>query len=68
MIGNKIADQITSKGKSKEKKKTRKAEEIYISPENWKLEDQNNGATMFSIIEKSEETTLEFLQNSANIL
>ena len=34
----------------------------------WKLEDQNNGATMFFIIEKSEENTLKFLQNSVNIL
>ena len=33
-----------------------------------KLEGQNNGATMFFIIEKSEETSLEFLQNSGNIL
>ena len=33
-----------------------------------KLESQNNGATMFFIIEKSEETTFEFLQNSVNIL
>ena len=33
-----------------------------------KLEGQNNGARMFLIIEKSEETTLEFLQNSLNIL
>ena len=33
-----------------------------------KLERQNNGATMFFIIEKSEETTFEFLQNSVNIL
>ena len=33
-----------------------------------KLEDQNNGATMFSIIEKLEETTFGFLQNSVNIL
>ena len=33
-----------------------------------KLEGQNNGATMFFIIGKSEETTLEFLQNSVNIL
>ena len=32
------------------------------------LEGQNNGATMFFIIEKSKETTLEFLQNSVNIL
>ena len=33
-----------------------------------KLESQNNGATMFFIIEKSEETTIAFLQNSVNIL
>ena len=33
LIGNKIADKITSIGKSKEKEKTNKAEEIYISPE-----------------------------------
>ena len=33
-----------------------------------KLEGQNNGATMFFIIEKSEETTFEFFQNSVNIL
>ena len=33
-----------------------------------KFEGQNIGATMFYIIEKSEETTLEFLQNSLNIL
>ena len=33
LIGNKIADKITSIGKSKEKKKTEKAEEIYIPPE-----------------------------------
>ena len=33
-----------------------------------KLEGQNNKATMFFIIEKSEETILEFLQNSVNIL
>ena len=33
-----------------------------------KLESQNNGATTFSIIEKSEETTIAFLQNSVNIL
>ena len=32
-----------------------------------KLENQANGATMFFIIEKSEKTTLEFLQNSVNI-
>ena len=33
-----------------------------------KLEKQNNGATMFFIIEKSEETIFKFLQNSVNIL
>ena len=33
LIGNKIADKITSIGKSKEKEKTNKAEEIYIPPE-----------------------------------
>ena len=33
-----------------------------------KIEGQNNGLTMFFIIEKSEETTFEFLQNSVNIL
>ena len=33
-----------------------------------KFEGENNEVTMFSIIEKSEETTLEFLQNSVNIL
>ena len=33
-----------------------------------KIEGQNNGVTMFFIIEKSEETTFEFLQNSINIL
>ena len=33
-----------------------------------KLEEQNNGATMFFKIEKSEETTFQFLQNSVNIL
>ena len=33
-----------------------------------KLEGQNNEATMFSAIEKSEETTFEFLQNSVSIL
>ena len=32
LIGNKIADKITSIGKSKEKEKTNKAEEIYIPP------------------------------------
>ena len=33
-----------------------------------KLENQVHGATMFFIIEKSEEATFEFLQNSVNIL
>ena len=29
---------------------------------------EDNGATKFSIIEKSEETTFEFLQNSVSII
>ena len=33
LIGNKIADKITSVGKSKEDNKTKKVEEIYIRPE-----------------------------------
>ena len=33
-----------------------------------KMEGQSNGVTIFFIIEKSEETTFEFLQNSVNIL
>ena len=33
-----------------------------------KLEGQNNGATMFFITEKSEETILNFLQNSVTII
>ena len=33
LIGNKIADKITSIGKSKEKEKPKETEEIYISPE-----------------------------------
>ena len=33
-----------------------------------KIEGQDNSVTMFFIIERSEETTFEFLQNSANIL
>ena len=33
LIGNKIADKITSVGKSKQKEKTKKAEEIYIPSE-----------------------------------
>ena len=33
-----------------------------------KIEEQNNGVTMFFIIEKSEETTFEFLQNSVTII
>ena len=32
LIGNKIADQITSIGKPKEKEKTKETEEIYIPP------------------------------------
>ena len=33
-----------------------------------KRERKNNGATMFFIIDNSEETTFEFLQNSVSIL
>ena len=33
LTGNKIADKITSAGKSKEDDKTKKVEEIYIQPE-----------------------------------
>ena len=33
-----------------------------------KIEVQDNDVTMFFIIERSEETTFEFLQNSVNIL
>ena len=33
-----------------------------------KIEGQGNGVTMFFIIERLEETTFEFLQNSVNIL
>ena len=33
LIGSKIADKITSLGKSKDKEKTKKVEEIYIPPE-----------------------------------
>ena len=33
LIGNKIADKITSAGKPEENDKTTKVEEIYISPE-----------------------------------
>ena len=33
-----------------------------------KLESQDHGATMFFIIEKSEETTFNFLQNSVAII
>ena len=33
LIGNKIAEKITSVGKSKQDDKTKKIEEIYISPE-----------------------------------
>ena len=33
-----------------------------------KLEGRDDGATMLFLIEKSEETSFEFLQNSVNIL
>ena len=33
-----------------------------------KIKGQDNGVTMFFIIERSEETTFEFLQNFVNIL
>ena len=33
-----------------------------------KIEGQNNGVTIFFIIEKSEETTFEFLQNSVTVI
>ena len=33
-----------------------------------KIEEQDNGVKMFFIIEKSEETTFEFLQNSVTII
>ena len=33
-----------------------------------KIEGENNGVTIFCIIQKSEETTFEFSQNSVNIL
>ena len=33
LIGNKIAEKITSVGKSKQEDKTKKIKEIYISPE-----------------------------------
>ena len=33
-----------------------------------KIEEQNNGVTMFFIIEKSEETTFKFLQNCVTII
>ena len=33
-----------------------------------KIEGQNNGVTMFLIIEKSEETTFNFSQNSVTII
>ena len=33
-----------------------------------KIENENNGVTIFFIIEKSEETTFEFSQNSVRIL
>ena len=33
-----------------------------------KIEEQNNGVTFFLIIEKSEETTFEFVENSVTII
>ena len=33
-----------------------------------KIERQNNGVTMFFIIERSEETTFEFSQNSVTVI
>ena len=33
LIGNEIADKVTSIGKAKEKEKTKEIEEVYISPE-----------------------------------
>ena len=33
-----------------------------------KIEGQNNGVTMFTIIERLEETTFEFSLNSVNVL
>ena len=33
-----------------------------------KIEGQNNGVTMFFVIERSDETTFKLLQNSVNIL
>ena len=33
-----------------------------------KIEEKDNGATMFFLIEKSKETTFEFLQNSDTII
>ena len=48
-IGNKIADKITSIGKSKEKEKPKeKAEEIYIPPE--KRQQINDDLKLFWII------------------
>ena len=39
LIGNKIADKITSIGKPKEKEKTNKVEKIYIPPEKRQIID-----------------------------
>ena len=36
MIGQKITGKIISAGKSKEDDKTKKVEEIYLSPEKWR--------------------------------
>ena len=49
---------------SKKTKLTDTQQIIFIG----RLEEQANGAAMFFIIEKSEETTFEFLQNSMNTL
>ena len=35
LVGNKIADKITSVGKTKSKEKEDERHEIYITPENW---------------------------------
>ena len=49
---------------SKQTKLTDSQQIIFIG----KIEGENNGVTIFFIIEKSEETTFEFSQNSVNIL
>ena len=45
LVGNKIADQITSIGKPKEKDKTKEIEEIYIPPE--KIQQIIDDLTLF---------------------